>query len=74
MATHSDDQSLRTMAILGALMAFAIGLVRFLICCTGCALAGWSGTLIAWRVLPVLGASAVVVIERAIVRGPGGAR
>ena len=125
MATHPDGQSLRTMAILSTLMAFAsistdmylpampqmasalgasagrlewtisgyligfclgqlawgplsdrygrrlpvaIGLVLFLIGSGGCAMAGSSGTLIAWRVLQALGASASVVIARAIVR------
>lgn len=125
MSTHADGQSLRTMAVLSTLMAFAsistdmylpamplmadalgasagqlewtisgyligfclgqlawgpisdrhgrrlpvaAGLLLFLIGSAGCAMAHTAGTLIGWRVLQALGASASVVIARAIVR------
>ena len=53
---------------LGRRLPVALGLVLFLVGSAGCALAQTSATLIGWRVLQALGASASVVIARAIVR------
>ena len=46
----------------------AIGLVLFVIGSAGCALSGSSETMIAWRVVQAIGASAGVVLSRAMVR------
>lgn len=52
----------------GRRLPIAAGLILFLIGSAGCAMALSSATLIGWRVLQALGASASVVIARAIVR------
>lgn len=46
----------------------AAGLVLFIIGSAGCALAGSAETIIGWHIVQALGASACVVISRAIVR------
>lgn len=62
----------------GRRMPVAVGLVLFIIGSAGCALAGSAPTVIAWRIVQALGASACVVISRAIVsdlyKGPRAAR
>lgn len=46
----------------------AVGLVLFTIGSAGCALAGSAGVMVSWRVVQAVGASAGVVLARAIVR------
>ena len=52
----------------GRRLPIAIGLILFIIGSTGCALAGNAEAIISWRLVQALGASACVVISRAIVR------
>ncbi|MBU9618689.1 multidrug effflux MFS transporter [Burkholderia multivorans] len=52
----------------GRRLPVAAGLVLFIIGSVGCALAGSAETIIGWRIVQALGASACVVISRAIVR------
>lgn len=52
----------------GRRMPIAAGLLLFVIGSAGCALAGSVESIIAWRVVQALGASAGVVVSRAIVR------
>ncbi|HVJ44538.1 MAG TPA: multidrug effflux MFS transporter [Dongiaceae bacterium] len=52
----------------GRRLPVAIGLVLFVIGSTGCALAGSASAMIVWRVVQAVGASAGVVLSRAMVR------
>lgn len=52
----------------GRRVPIAIGIALFAIGSAGCALAGSSSALIAWRIVQAVGASAGVVLARAIVR------
>ena len=52
----------------GRRLPVAIGLVLFVIGSAGCALAGSAWAMIGWRVLQAVGASAGVVLARAMVR------
>ncbi len=52
----------------GRRLPVAAGLVLFIIGSAGCGLSGSAGTIIFWRVVQALGASASVVLARAMVR------
>ena len=52
----------------GRRIPVAIGLVLFVAGSAGCALAGSASTMIAWRIVQAIGASAGVVLSRAMVR------
>ncbi|WGF89561.1 Bcr/CflA family multidrug efflux MFS transporter [Marinivivus vitaminiproducens] len=52
----------------GRRMPVAIGLVLFVLGSAGCALAGSAATMVGWRIVQALGASASVVLARAMVR------
>jgi MFS transporter, DHA1 family, multidrug resistance protein len=52
----------------GRRLPVAIGLVLFIIGSAGCALAGSGAEIIAWRIVQAAGASAGVVLSRAMVR------
>lgn len=52
----------------GRRLPIAAGLVLFVIGSAGCALAGNAATIILWRIVQALGASAGVVLSRAMVR------
>lgn len=52
----------------GRRLPVAIGIVLFVIGSAGCALAGTTSSIIAWRIVQAIGASAGVVLSRAMVR------
>lgn len=52
----------------GRRLPVAVGLVLFIIGSAGCALSGSAASVIVWRVVQALGASASVVLARAMVR------
>ncbi|GAA4480641.1 multidrug effflux MFS transporter [Gluconacetobacter asukensis] len=52
----------------GRRLPVALGLVLFILGSAGCAVAGSGATLIGWRILQAAGASAGVVLSRAMVR------
>jgi DHA1 family bicyclomycin/chloramphenicol resistance-like MFS transporter len=52
----------------GRRLPLALGIFVFIVGSAGCALAGGAGAMIAWRIVQALGASAGVVLARAMVR------